>query len=231
MPRPLVGTITIGQAPRPDVTPILEAHLPPGTQCVHAGVLDGLAPDEIAARFGHRAGDRLLVTRLLDGTSVRLDGARVGRAVHALVETLEAQGCGVIVVLCTGVFHGLTSRAAWLVEPDRVIPPLLNAMLGAQALGVMLPDAAQVASEEGKWGALPHPPAFAAASPYAHDVSALRAGAVTLRDHGAAAIILDCIGYTEFHRQVAAEAAGLPVLLSNAIVARVTGELVSSWGN
>jgi len=231
MPRPLVGTLTIGQAPRPDVTPILEAHLPPGTACLHAGVLDGLAPDEIEARFGHRPGDRLLVTRLLDGTSVRLDGARVEAAVHALVATLEAQGCGVIVVLCTGVFHGLATREAWLVEPDRVIPPLLRAMLGDRPLGVMVPDAAQVASEDGKWRALAQPPRFAAASPYAHNVTALRASAAELSARGAAAIVLDCIGYTEFHRQVAAEASGIPVLLSNALVARVTGELVSSWGH
>ncbi|MCC6929413.1 MAG: AroM family protein [Gemmatimonadaceae bacterium] len=230
MPRPLVGTITIGQAPRSDVTPILESHLPAATSCLHVGVLDGLAPDEIAGRFGYRAGNRLLVTRLLDGTSVRLDGARVEGAVRTLVQTLESQGCGVIVVLCTGVFHGLETRAAWLVEPDRVIPPLLKAIVGGRALGVMVPDAAQVTSEAGKWGAMVQPPIYAAASPYAHDVAALRVGAATLRERGTAAIVLDCIGYTEFHRQVAVEASGLPVLLSNAIAARVTAELVSSWG-
>ena len=39
-----LGTITIGQAPRPDITPILLQHLPPGVSCVHAGLLDGLTP-------------------------------------------------------------------------------------------------------------------------------------------------------------------------------------------
>jgi protein AroM len=34
---------------------------------------------------------------------------------------------------------------------------------------------------------------------------------------------MDCIGYTDRHRAAAARASGLPVLLSNDLVARVTG--------
>ena len=70
-----LGTITIGQAPRPDITPILERHLPPATACVHAGLLDGLARDEIEQRYAPRAGQATLITRLLDGSSVVVDKA------------------------------------------------------------------------------------------------------------------------------------------------------------
>lgn len=230
MPLPLVGTLTIGQAPRPDVTPIIEAHLPAGTQCLQVGVLDGLQVDEIEARYGHRPGDRLLVSRLLDGREVRLDGDRIEATVRAKAVELEGRGCAVIVVLCTGAFHGLACERAWLVEPDRVIPPVMNALLGERRLGVIVPDAAQVDSESAKWSTLRTVPAFAAASPYADDLTALRNAAVTLQRAGARAIILDCIGFTESHRAIALEAVGVPVILSNAIVARVTGELVASWG-
>jgi protein AroM len=228
---PLVGTLTIGQAPRPDVAPIIEAHLPRGTRCLHAGVLDGLRRDEIEERFGHRADSRLLVTRLLDGRTVRLDGGRIETGVRDRVAWLEARGCGVIVILCTGVFRGLACERAWLVEPDRVIPPVVAALLGERRLGVVVPERAQVGSERGKWGALPASPAFAAATPYTDDPTPLRDAAVRLQHEGARAIVLDCIGFTERHRAIAVESSGIPVLLSSAIVARVTGELVASWGN
>lgn len=231
MARPLVGTLTIGQAPRPDVTPILEAHLPSGTPCLHAGVLDGCPPHEIEERFGHRPGDRLLVSRLRDGTAVRLDGARIEAAARAQVAALEGRGCGVIVLLCTGTFHGLACERAWLVEPDRVIPPVVAALIGERRLGVVVPDAAQVESEAGKWRLLSAGPAYAAASPYSPQSVPLVEAAVALRRAGAGAIVLDCIGFTERHRAIAAQAAEVPVLLSNTIVARVTGELVASWGN
>ena len=38
----LFGTLTIGQAPRPDVTPILDAHIPAQLERVHRGLLDGI---------------------------------------------------------------------------------------------------------------------------------------------------------------------------------------------
>lgn len=37
-----LGTITIGQAPRADITPILDAALPPTLPRRHVGLLDGL---------------------------------------------------------------------------------------------------------------------------------------------------------------------------------------------
>jgi protein AroM len=45
-----------------------------------------------------------------------------------------------------------------------------------------------------------------------------------LRQQGAAAILLDCIGFTEQHRAALAPV-GLPVILSNAVVAKAVGEL------
>jgi protein AroM len=228
MALPLVGTLTIGQAPRPDVTPIVEAHLPRGTWCVHAGVLDGLSTREIEDQFGFRAGGRMFVTRLADGSSVELDADRVEAGVREGLARLETRGCRVIVLLCTGVFRELYCERAWLVEPDRVIAPVISALLGSRRVGVVVPSAQQIEAESFKWSGLAERPAFAAAPAYTDDLQPMREAAVALRDAGAKAIVLDCIGFTERHRLVAAGASGLPVLLSNAIVARMAGELVAS---
>ena len=38
-----LGTLTIGQAPRADVVPIIDRHVPARVRRIHRGVLDGLS--------------------------------------------------------------------------------------------------------------------------------------------------------------------------------------------
>lgn len=223
----LLGTLTIGQAPRPDITPILEAALPAGTRCLHAGVLDGLAPDQIAARYAARAGQPVLVSRLLDGSSVKLDKAAVRETLAVKLRDLERQGCAVVLVLCTGEFHGLGLERAWLVEPDRIVPPAVAAIAGDRQVGVIVPLAEQAASEIGKFSQLARPPLCEVASPYSGELQDVARAARTLRERGAQMLVLDCMGFVQAHRRAAREASGLPVVLSNALVAKLTAELMA----
>jgi hypothetical protein len=59
----ILGTLTIGQAPRPDVTPILDRYVPTGVRRIHRGLLDGLSSDEITEAYAAKAGEAVLVTR------------------------------------------------------------------------------------------------------------------------------------------------------------------------
>ena len=45
------ATLTIGQAPRPDLAPVFNAIAPAGTEVVHAGCLDGLTKAEVDEQF------------------------------------------------------------------------------------------------------------------------------------------------------------------------------------
>ena len=63
---------------------------------------------------------------------------------------------------------------------------------------------------------------FAAASPYAATPDALVDAGKELQARGADAILLDCIGSTERHR----EALRLPIILSNAVVVKALSELL-----
>lgn len=224
MSAPRLGTITIGQAPRPDVTPILDAHVPAGIPRVHVGVLDGLGDAEIAAQFGPRGRDTArMITRLADGRAVEVDAAAIEAGVQRRLTALEDAGCTVVVVLCTGVFRGLRSRRAWLIEPDRILPGLVAGLVGARRVGLMSPLAQPPDAARRKWAALQIPPALATASPYVEGDAAVEAAARELQRGGADVLLLDCIGYVARHRAAAARATGLPVLLSNDLVARVTG--------
>jgi protein AroM len=142
---------------------------------------------------------------------------------HALA-ALEAEGAEVILLLCTGTFEGLGCDKAWLVEPDHIIPGTVAGLVEHHQLGVVVPIAGQIESERDKWHALARPPIFDTVSPYSAAPEAVCEIGAGLRRRGAEAILLDCIGFTEQHR-AALVPIGLPVILSNAVVAKAVGEL------
>lgn len=127
MTKPLV-TLTIGQSPRSDILPLLRQHLPDALTD-HAGLLDGLSAAEIAARFAPAAGDRVLVSRLQSGEQVRLAASKVEQGLQRKISALEQAGYATILLLCTGEFSRLRTQRALLLEPDRLIPPLICAMV------------------------------------------------------------------------------------------------------
>ena len=221
-----LGTLTIGQAPRPDVVPIIDRHVPAEVRRIHRGALDGLTRGDIAAQFGPEPGEAALITRLSDGGSIHLSRRRMREQVQIVLRELEGDGCDVILLLCTGTFTGLECRRAWLVEPDHIIPATVAGLIEHHQLGILVPIAGQIVYEAGKWRPLHRQPLFAAASPYGDDGDdAVLAAGRDLKANGAEAILLDCIGFTERHRAMLAPL-GLPVILSNAIVAKAVGELL-----
>ena len=221
----VLGTLTIGQAPRPDVVPIVERHVPAGTRLIHRGALDGLTRAEMAARYEADPDEPALITRLHDSSSVNLSRRRMQAAVQEKLALLEDDGCDVILLLCTGTFTGLECRRAWLVEPDHIIPATVAGLIERRQIGILVPIPGQIVSEAEKWRPLHRAPLFAAASPYDTGTEAVLAAGRALQRKGAEAILLDCIGFTERHR-AALSPLGLPVMLSNAIVAKAVGELL-----
>src|SRR3954468_6717560 len=224
MRQKVLGTLTIGQAPRSDVVPIIDRHVPAEVRRIHRGVLDGLSHAEIDRRYGAGPGEAALVTRLTDGRIVELSRRRMREGVEEALAALEAEGCDAILLLCTGTFDGLECKKAWLVEPDHIIPAMVAGLVERHQLGVLVPIASQIGSESGKWRVLHRPPIFAAASPYGGTEDALVDAGKELKAQGADAILLDCIGFTERHR-AALLPLGLPVILSNAVAAKALSEL------
>ncbi len=166
------ATLTIGQAPRSDIMPLLSAYLP-AERVRHVGLLDGLDIGQIAERYAPQQGDKLLVSRLLDGTQVTLGAARVESGLQEKICELEATGCEVILLLCTGEFGRLQAERVLLLEPDRIIPPLISAIVGTHRVGIVVPVAEQVGQQARKWRQLAAPPSYAVASPYLADDAAL----------------------------------------------------------
>jgi protein AroM len=145
--------------------------------------------------------------------------------VKIVLANLEDDGGDIILLLCTGTFVGLECRKAWLVEPDHIIPGVVAGLIERRQLGIIVPIAGQIISEAEKWRPLARQPLFAVASPYHTGDEAVLSAGHDLREKGAEAILLDCIGFTEHHR-TALGSIGLPVILSNAVAAKAVGEML-----
>lgn len=219
-----IGLITIGQAPRSDVAPIIEKYLEGKAELVQAGVLDGLTAAEVKERYSPGPGEYVLTTRMADGSGAVISRERIKPVLQGKVESMEAAGISTILLACTGVFPGLHTATAHLIEPDQIIPPVVQAMLGGRRLGLIGPLPEQEGGMNEKFAADGVQLPFAAASPYTGTEADFRAAAERLRGQ-ADVIVLDCMGYVEQHRQWAASA-GVPAVLSNALMGKLIAEMV-----
>ncbi|MNW26863.1 hypothetical protein D3C74_36450 [compost metagenome] len=219
-----LGMITIGQSPRTDVAPIIEKYLEGRAELVQCGVLDELTPAQIA-ELAPEPGEYVLTSRLRDGSAAVVSRERIRPILEQKIRELEDRGILNILLLCTGSFPGLRVDRAHLIEPDRIIPPAVEALADGRRLGLIGPLPEQAGQLEQKFTSTP-PPLFAAASPYASGEAEFRQAAQLLKGQ-AKLILLDCMGYDERHRQWVSEAAeGVPVMLSNALMGKLVSETV-----
>lgn len=223
-----LALLTIGQAPRPDLSASTRAVLPDQNRVEEFGVLDGLSRAEIEKRFGAREGSPVLVTRLQDGDTVTLDPARIEEGLERCIERLEDEGVRNIAILCTGEFPTLLAREAWLLEPDRVITATIPSLVRDAPVGVLVPLVEQVPAAREKWSVLSGEVRFAAASPFGEGHDDLVAAAEGLVAMGVRALVLDCMAYGERHH-AALRAAGITVavLVSGQVFAHALAPFLS----
>lgn len=226
----VLGAVTIGQSPRTDVIPEL-APLLPGVTFREAGALDPESPEALR-ELAARAADRILVTRLRDGTEIRLAEDDVVPRVQRAVDTLQDDAAAIL-LLCTGPFPTLASRVP-LLYPDRVLQHFVAGVFDGPALAVLTPGAPQVPWQEARWRARV-PPAtrvvVTAASPYAEDWR--RGFEPALAELAAAKpslVAMDCLGYDRAMRDLVSARVGAPVALARSVLARAAAELLGLAG-
>jgi protein AroM len=219
-----VGAVTIGQSPRRDVIPDMRKILGPEIEVVERGALDDLSAGEIR-RLGPQPGEHLFVTRLRDGSEVRLAARRVPAMLSGCIAELEREGVDIIVVLCTGELPGLSSKRLVLF-PDRILQHVVCGVLAGGKLGVMVPAAEQIPFLRRRWQKVGYDPALAAASPYVSTPEEIGEQAVRLGQEGVDLVVLDCIGFGIEAKSAVARATGRPVILPRTILARLARELL-----
>ena len=217
-----VALVTIGQAPRSDVTPDIIAQTRTPLEVTERGALDGL-DDAAIADLAPRSGEERLVSRLRDGREVLLGKPAVDRRLHAILAELDAVGFDLLVLLCTGQFTRFSLRTPFI-EPQHTVDHFVQGLTyGAQRIGILLPNPAQIDEFHGIPGVATK---AASASPYLPDPeAALRQAGAALADTDM--IVMHCIGYSDSMRQVVKQASRRPVLVSRRLVAHAIDLLLS----
>ncbi|WP_312112727.1 AroM family protein [Brevibacillus reuszeri] len=220
-----VGMITIGQAPRNDVAPILETHLAGRAELTQSGVLDGMTLEAIRQNLAPAPGEYVLTSRLSDGEQVIMSRERIQPILQQKIRALESCGIRNILLLCTGVFPGLQTEHAVLFEPDQMIPPIVALLAKGRRLGVIAPLHEQVGALREKYTPYGLDPVFAVASPFRVDKQAYQEALEPLKDQ-VDLLLMDCMGYSEEARQLMSELSGMPVILSTALMAKLISEMI-----
>ena len=202
-----VGGLTIGQSPRDDILPDLEATIGPDCRIVQVGALDGLESRDLTrqAPWWSRG---LFVTRLRNGAEVSVRRRVVHERLRACVSRLESD-VDLIVLLCTGDLPRLVASCTVL-HSGRLLRQAVGE-LEAECLGVLTPAAGQARAQRRRWSGLARNVAVAHASPYGSP-DRLLAAAEELRCAAPDAVVMDCIGYTRRMRRELQEHLGLPAL-------------------
>jgi len=218
-----IGTITIGQSPRSDMIPEIRAILGDRVEIVEGGALDGLTAEQVE-RLAPQRGDYVLVTRLRDGSAVRVAEHHVLPRMQGQIDRLTAEGVEAIALVCTGEFPPFRS-ARLLIEPQKVLYHFVAGVARGRRVGVVVPVAEQVEEAGKRWGSVGAAVRVEAGSPYA-DPSELERASRSLREWEADLVVLDCMGFSVPMKERAAEIAGVPIVLPRTVLARTLAELV-----
>ena len=219
-----IGLITIGQSPRDDVVPEMRAILGREYEIVEAGALDdytinGVLDQEVLPE------DYILITRMRDGTEVKVTKRFVVPLVQRRISDMEEDGVKVILVLCTGKFPEFKSRAL-VVTPSEIVRGVVNGSIRRGRLGVVYPAEEQTTKAEEEWGGDGLHVYADVASPYGSDEDLERL-VDRLSEEDLDLILLNCMGFNNKMKRLIRKRTGKPVIQANALVARVLKELVA----
>ncbi len=219
-----IGFVTIGQSPRRDLVPGIMKALEPGFEAVERGALDDLTLEEVR-KVEPKTGKGLLVTRMRDGTEVRISKEFVIPRMQRCIDELNSMGIEVILLLCTGEFPEFRSRAL-IVRPLEILRGVVDASLRKGLLGILYPAAEQTVKAAEEW-ATEHRKVYAdAASPYG-SVEEVEAAAHRLAERKVDLTLMICMGYTLEMKRIVREITGRPAILASSMAARALKELLS----
>ncbi|AIR65421.1 AroM family protein [Cedecea neteri] len=223
--KPTVAILTVGKVSVSEVLPFLTEHISE-QQISQVSLLGNLSSEEVRLQFSPSPGEDTLLTLLADNTITSVGRNKISIAMQGIIEQLDNQGYEVILLMSTMPLTGLSARNAILLEPERIIPPLVASIVDGHQVGIILPVAEMIKFQELKWHKLTHPPRYALANPIHGSENELLEAGKKLMAEGADVLVLDCLGYHQKHRDLLQKQLDVPVLLSNVLVARLAAELL-----
>ncbi|HBI4849895.1 AroM family protein [Salmonella enterica] len=220
-----LAILTIGVVPMSEVLPLLTEYIDE-QHITHHSLLGKMSREDVMADYAVEPGDDPLLTLLNDNQIAHVSRQKVERDLQSVVEVLDNQGYDVIILMSTAAIKSMAARNSILLEPLRIIPPLVASTVDGHQVGVIVPVAELLAAQEKKWQVLQMPPVYSLANPVHGSEQQLIDAGQALLDQGADVIMLDCLGFHQRHRDILQQALDVPVLLSNVLIARLASELL-----
>ena len=221
-----LAILTIGVVPVSEVLPLLTEHVSE-QQIAHLSLLGKMSREEVMEDYALDEGEDPLATLLSDGKLAHVSRQKIERALQGVIEVLDNQGYDVILLMSTAPITGLVARNAILLEPMRIIPPLVASIVDGHQVGVIVPVTELLKAQTQKWQVLQTPPVYAVANPIEGTEQQLIDAGKELLEQGADVIMLDCLGFNQRHRDLLQKSLDVPVLLSNVLIARLASELLA----
>ncbi len=222
-----LAILSIGNLPVDEILPLLTENIAQH-EITQISLLGGLSQEQIFAEYGpSNEVEEALLTILNDRELLTLSRTRIENSLNNIIPLLESQFYEVIMLMSMADFDGLQAQTATLLEPGRIIPPLVASIVEGHQVGIIVPNRALHQPQAKKWQILDIPPLFALANPITDDDEVLLEAGTQLVMSGAGVIVLDCLGYHQRHRNLLQKALNVPVLLSNVLVARLASELLA----
>jgi protein AroM len=224
-----ISFATIAESPRDDVVPAMRAYLPADIRVAERGCLDGLSRAEIEA-LGPETGEVGIVARLQAGGSTLLSHAKIlPRMQRCIDELIRDQGSDLVVILCGADWSEIRAERL-VVNPGRLFPGVIGGLAHGRRLGIIKPSSGQVEAERARYRGQGIDAVVTSANPYAGEerLALAHLAGEELRDAGCDLIWMTCIGMDAEMRDVVAAVSGKPVVLAQAILARVVSELLPS---
>ena len=224
-----VGLITIGQSPRDDVVPDMMAQIKAEVEPVQRGAIDGMTLDEVR-QLAPRGDEPWFVSRMRDGTEVKLARRELIPRMQARVDELTELGVDLIVPLCSADWSALNSRIPFI-NPGRALSVINEALVRPDGrLGLVMPTEAQARLAQGRYAGADKLVITAFAQPYTtedeqleqcrHAGELLGTGQVDL-------IYMSCMGHTQKMRSVVRETSGRPTVTANGMIAALMSQALA----
>lgn len=220
-----MAILSVGVVPVGEVLPLLTEHIRED-QITHISLLGKMTREDVMEDYAVDSGDECLLTLLNDNQLAEVSRQKVERDLKHVIAMLDRQEYDVILFLSSEMLSGLTASNAILLEPQRIIPPLVASIVEGHQVGVIVPVEEVLPMQQQKWLALENAPYYALANPIDGSDSDLLMAGRELLEQGADVLVLDCLGYHQHHRDVLQKALNVPVLLSNVLVSRLAAELL-----
>lgn len=213
-----LALVTIGQSPRHDYTSDLPFLLPSETTLTQHGALDNLTLSDVHARLSPAPSTKqVLVSRMRDGTEVKMDAEKLEPLISDCVQRVASQEApDAILLLCTGTLPSYDVTVP-VVGPQDAVRTYLEQERKGTNLVIISPEKRQVGPAQARWHGVGGSVVLGGtmATPYGEDspseieaaakwVSSLPELNGTDGEHvvGNVTVYMDCMGYTLEHKRM-----------------------------